>query len=48
LRPGFTPCDLALEILLARENLLQCQANSVRLFSAVYQKRRRTFAAGYL
>ena len=45
---GFAAGDLALKVPLARENGLERQANAMRICSTVYQKRRRTFAAGYL
>jgi hypothetical protein len=48
LRAGFAPGDLEFEFLLSSKNILQRKTNAVRIFSAVYQKRRWTFTAGYL
>jgi len=48
LRAGFAPRDLEFEFLLSSKNILQRKTNAVRIFSAVYQKRGRTFTPGYL
>src|SRR5438874_6497820 len=48
LRARFASRDLAFEFLLARKNRLKRQANAVRLWPTVYQKRRWPLTVGYL
>jgi hypothetical protein len=48
LRARFAPRDLEFEFLLSSKNILQRETNAVRISSAVYQKRGRTFTPGYL